>query len=427
MICHAPAGPAGAFPLMVTMRRLFLAALCCAAISLQAEPKLALLGHFAEEKSVELYAAQAAVDAHNAVSQAARLKLAVFNNGGSAEGSLEAAAKAAADADVLAVVLHGEAAADPAVLAVLKEAGLGVVAASSWAQPRPAEAYTTWLSPALPDLAETAAVYARREGKASQVAVVDNGAPTSVAAAKAFAARFQALGGKVPYEGSWPGDDAGLTRTVKGLATHWPQMVFYAGDAADAARLVVAMDDEKALKNAALIGLPSIFEPAFFNTARLKSQRTRGLFPCPDFSGTARLMRQIGLAFPRSSPEYRAYLAYAFRKPGRWTSMIFDGMALATRAIRSASAAAAAAPPPAAEAQALSPSAAAPVAAALVPPRDAVRLALLGLEGYRGIRGVVKFGPTREPVEPKAMVYFALNKVNKKEMYWLEKNYGPPF
>jgi ABC-type branched-subunit amino acid transport system substrate-binding protein len=419
------------------MKRILLAALCCAAISLQAEPKLALLGPFGEEKSVETLSAQAAVDASNAVTGSARLKLAVLNNAGTAEGSLAAVRKALADPDVLAVVLHGEAAADKAVLDELRSAGVAAVSASSWAQPRPAEAGTTWLSPALPDLAETAAIYARREAKASQVAVVDNGAPTSVAAAKAFTARFHALGGKVAYEGSWGGDDLGLTRTVKGMATHWPQMVFFAGEAAEAGRLVVAMQDEKALKAAALIGLPSIFEPAFFSTARLKSLRTRALFPCPDFAGTARLMNQIGLAFPRTSPEYRAYVAYAFRKPGRWTSMIYDAVALAARATRNASARPAAAATVAAAqatavsgtAEALSPTPAveAPAVGQEPPSRDAVRLALLGIEGYRGIRGIVKFGPSREPLEPKAMVYYALNKVNKKEMHWLEKNYGPPF
>lgn len=425
------------------MKRILLAALCCAAISLQAEPKLALLGPFGEEKSVETLASQAAVDASNAVSGTARLKLAVFNTGGSLEGSLAAARKAVADPDVLAVVLHGEAASSPAVLAELKQAGIAVVAATSWAQTRTAEASTTWLSPSLPDLAETAAVYARREGKAAQAAVVDNGAPTSVAAAHAFAVRFHALGGKVPYEGSWTGDDAGLERTTKGLASHWPQMVFYAGDAGDAARLVIAMTEEKALKNAALIGLPSIFEPAFFNTARLKSQRTRGLFPCPDYAGATRLVRQIGFAFPRTSPEYRAYVAYAFRKPGRWTSMLYDGVALAARAVRNAGApahggspvAVAQAAAPAglsstaqdASATLGSPDAAVSIEAPAAPKREAVRRALLAIDGYRGIRGIVKFGPSREPLDPKAMVYYALNKVNKKEMHWLEKNYGPPF
>jgi hypothetical protein len=62
-----------------------------------------------------------------------------------------------------------------------------------------------------------------------------------------------------------------------------------------------------------------------------------------------------------------------------------------------------------------------------LPEREDVRTALLRVEGYRGIRGVVKFSASREPADPKAMVYYALNKVNKKEMQWREKNYGPPF
>jgi hypothetical protein len=61
------------------------------------------------------------------------------------------------------------------------------------------------------------------------------------------------------------------------------------------------------------------------------------------------------------------------------------------------------------------------------PSRERVAAALLALDGYRGIRGAVKFSATREPVDAKVMVYYALNKVNKKEMAWREKAYGPPF
>jgi ABC-type branched-subunit amino acid transport system substrate-binding protein len=333
------------------------------------------------------------------------------------------------------------------VLAELKSAGLAVVAASSWAQPRAAEAGPTWLCPSLPAMAESAAVYARREAKQSQVAVLDNGAPTSTAAAKAFAERFRAMGGKVPYEGSYRGDAAGLEAAVSGMTAHWPQMVFYAGDAASAGRLVLAMKAEKKLVNADLIGLPSLFEPAFFDEARLKSLRTRGLFPCPDFSGTGPLTRFIGFAFPKTSPEYKDYVTFAFRRPGRWTSMLFDATALAARALRQAAApaptptmvpavSAAPASPTAlaslsGSAAALSPVAAAPAIApeapAGPPSRARVASALLALDGYRGIRGVVKFNATREPVDAKVMVYYALNKVNKKEMAWREKAYGPPF
>jgi hypothetical protein len=217
-------------------------------------------------------------------------------------------------------------------------------------------------------------------------------------------------------------------------------MVFFAGDAVDAGRLVLAMKAEKSLVNADLIGLPSLFEPAFFDTARLKSQRTRGLFPCPDFGGTGPLTRFIGFAFPRTSPEYKAYVRFAFRRPERWTSMLFDATALAARALRQAAAQAPAAVEAAglsrtAQAEALSPSAApiSPTAVAAAPAepgelsRARVAGALLALDGYRGIRGAVKFAADRGPADAKIMVYYALKKVNKKEMAWSEKAYGPPF
>ncbi|HTB35269.1 MAG TPA: ABC transporter substrate-binding protein [bacterium] len=402
------------------------------AAGLQAEAKLALLGAFPEEKVVEVLSAEMAVDAHNAMPDAPKLRLAVFNGGASPTASVEAARKIAADPDVLAVVLHGEVAASPEVLQVLRQAGLAVVSASSWAQPRTPSAGATWLCPSQTDLAESAAIFARREAKHSQVAVVDDGSVTSTAAAKAFAARFRALGGKVPYEGTWSGGDDTLAALIHGLAAQWPQMVFYAGGAATAGRLVVAMKEEKSLKNSVLVGLPTLFEPAFFDTARLKSMRSMALFPCPDYTGAGPLTRLIGFAFPKTSPEYKNYVRFAYRRPERWTSMIYDATALATRAFR---AAAAPAPVAVASAGALSPSAAAvdqspaAQAAVAVPTREAVRLALLGIDGYRGIRGSVKLGPDREPAEPKAMVYFALNRVGKKEMTWREtaSPYGPPF
>jgi len=104
--------------------------------------------------------------------------------------------------------------------------------------------------------------------------------------------------------------------------------------------------------------------------------------------------------------------------------MLYDGVALAARAVRGSSPMLPQALSSTAEA--LSPTAVA-VQPQAPPSRESVRLALLALDGYRGIRGSVKFGPRREPLEPKMMVYYALNKVNKKEMHWLEKNYGPPF
>ncbi len=104
------------------------------------------------------------------------------------------------------------------------------IAASSWAQPRAKEAFVTWLCPGSEDLAEAAALYARRQARQSQVAVIDNDAAPAVAAAKVFANKFRALGGKVVYEGQWEGSDWGLTRTTRALKANWPQMLFYAGD-----------------------------------------------------------------------------------------------------------------------------------------------------------------------------------------------------
>lgn len=462
---------------------------------LRADPKLVLFGNFPEddERRAAVEAGQEAVDASNAQQLGPRLKLALVNTGPGEAAAEAAARRVAADPDVLAVIVHGEDGVAPGALAAFGQARLAVVSASSWARPRPSEAGTTWLCPGLEDLAGTAALYARREAKAASVGVIDDGAATSTAAARAFAARYRALGGKVPFEATWTGDAVGLSATVKGLAAHWPQLVFYTGSGETAGRLVLAMKGEKALKNADLIGLPPLFDPAFFNTTRLKGMRTRALFPCPDYDGISALVRDIGFAFPRTSPEYRAYVHFANRHPGRWISMLFDGVALAARAVRTASQAAsgpapvatagaaeatgatptaasaamasaassaAAAGPGTAAAAGVSPGASAPAAVtvlagartpeapspdptavpALAEPaapaagaplpgltREQVRLGLLGLEGYRGIRGAVKFSASREPVEPRAMVYFALNHVSRKDMYWKQKAYGPPF
>jgi hypothetical protein len=62
-----------------------------------------------------------------------------------------------------------------------------------------------------------------------------------------------------------------------------------------------------------------------------------------------------------------------------------------------------------------------------LPSREAVRQALNAVQGYRGIRGRIKFSKAREPLEPKAMIFNALNLVNTREMHWYDFNYGPPF
>ena len=384
------------------------------------------------------------MDDSNALAQGPRLKLEVFNSGPDAASALAAAQKVAGDPDVLAVVVHGEDGVAPGPLGVFEKAHLAVVAASSWAQPRPDEPYATWLSPSLTDLAGTAALYAKTEGML-QMAVVDDGSTTSTAAAKAFAARYRSLGGKVTSEATWTGGEQDLSATVRSLAVYWPQMIFYTGGAATAGRLLLAMKAEKALKNADLFGMPPVFDEAFFDTTRVKGMRTRAVFPCPDYDGMNALVRDLGFAFPRTSPQYRAYLHFDFRHPGRWTSMLYDGTALAAHAVRDASAPPATPVPStlsftaqamvsgtAAASASLSPTAAptaAPTAVvdAVVPTREAVRLALLGIGGYKGIRGEVRFKADREPLEPRAMIYFALNRVNSKEMLWKQRAYGPPF
>jgi hypothetical protein len=404
-----------------------------------ADGKLAVLG-LSEEKSLETVAVQLAVDASNSPTAYAgdRIRPWFVALTDDAAVNLAQAEKVAADSEVVGVVLHGESAAAPAIVDVFRKAGLATVSASSWAQSRQKEAFVTWLCPSSEDTASTAAIYAKREGRASQVAVVDNGAPTAAAAAKAFAARFRSLGGKVVFEGEWQGSEGSLTRTVRSLKVNWPQMLFFAGDSLDAARLVLALEKEKELKNTELIGQPTIFEPKFFDTARTKAYRTRGLFPCPDFLGQAKLLQFIGLNFPRTSPEYHAYAHVAYKKPGTWAAMLYDASALVLRAAReaqvpgitsaptevlSSAAPGTVMPPTSSDPKALAElSAAAPL-----PSREAVRLALLRVEGYRGIRGVVHFSASREPTEAKAMIYFALARVNTKFMQWKEKNYGPPF
>jgi len=410
---------------------------------LAAQPKLALFGPFPDAKSLETEAVEQAVDDANTLAGARtpRLKLEIFNTAAGADATA-LARRVASDPDVLAVVVQGEDGVAPGPLAVFEQAHLAVVAASSWAQPRPAAAYVTWLCPSLGDLASTAALYAKKgEGRTLQIAVVDDGSTTSTAAARAFAARYRALGGKIPFEASWAGDDASLSATVKSMDAQWPQMVFYTGGAQSAGRLVLAMKKEKALRNADLFGMPPVFDDAFFDTTRIKGMRTRSIFPCPDYDGMNALVRDLGFAFPRTSAQYHAYIHYDFRHPGRWTGMLYDGTALAARAVREASLpsgseaesgspTAGASLSATASALALSPTATATVvvdAAVTVPTRDAVRLALLGIGGYKGMRGEVKFNAAREPSEPKAMIYFALNRVNSKEMLWKQRAYGPPF
>ncbi len=203
------------------------------------------------------------------------------------------------------------------------------------------------------------------------------------------------------------------------MAPYWPQMVFYTGDAAHAAALLLAMRTEHSLLNADLFGMPPIFGPDFFRITRLKGTRTRAVFPCPDYDGMGNLVRNLGFALPRTSPQYRAYLHYDFRHPGRWTSMLYDAAALAVRAVRDAALKAAG------PAQAPGTT---PTSQALPEPtRAEVVQALDAIPGYRGMRGNVTFNARREPSDSRAMIYFAINRVDRKTMTWLQRAYGPPF
>ena len=398
------------------------------------EMRLAILGNIPETKSIESMAARFAVDAANAApwrpsrkAEAGRLP-----HQGHGGGALEAAQKLAEDPQVLGVVVHGEEGADPQVLKILSDAGLPVVMASSWASARPLSNTATWLSPTSIQLAEIAALYARKGRKAAQAAVIDNGAPTASAAAKAFSDRFRELGGRVDFDGEWQGTDWGLTRTVKALKANWPQVVFFAGEGREAGVLIRAMRKERELKASNLIGLPTLFDPDFINEGRTDTKLATVVFPSPEYRSTALFLRSVGLSFAKNTPNWKAYVGYS-QRAGRWSGMVFDGAQLLIEAMERASAASApqALSPAAAlsaTAQAASATAAAPGEAPRKPlTRQDLVQALNGIASYKGIRGIVKFNPSREPAEAKAMIFYALPRVNTKEMRWYDKQYGPPF
>jgi ABC-type branched-subunit amino acid transport system substrate-binding protein len=380
---------------------------------------LGLLGRLPEPKTVEFLAAKIATDAANAANPDTTFKLIPMNDRGSVEGALEGAQKLAEDPLMMGVIVHGEAGADPAVLKVLSDAGLAVVLASSYTTPRSLSYTATWLSPRQDELAAIGAQYVKKARQVRQVAVLDNGAPTAAAAAKAFSAKFKDLGGKVNFEGEWQGSDWGLTRTVKALAANWPQVVFFAGDGGDAGLLVKAMQKEKGLKNSVLLGLPTLFEPEFINVARTDTKHTTAIFPCPDFQTSVKIAKYLGVSFDRKTPNYQSYVHFAYKKPGRWTGMVFDATQLLVDAANKA-----ASPAPLSPTAGLTDTA---QAAPLPLTRAGVRAALNAVPGYKGIRGKVKFSPSREPADPKAMIFNAQPKVNTREMRWYDYNYGPPF
>ena len=410
------------------MRRL-LTLLLAGALSaaLQAgEVHLGLLGNIPDLKPVELLAAKISIDAANASPKLASdpLKLIPAHDKGTLEGALEGAKKLAEDPEMMGVVIHGEEGTDPSVLKIFSDAGIAVVSASSWTTPRGLSNTVTWLSPRQEELAAVGAQYVRKSRQVRQVAVIDNGAPTAMAAAKAFADKFRDMGGKVNFEGEWQGTEWGLTRTVKALSANWPQVIFFAGDGRDAGLLVKAMQKEKGLKNSVLIGLPTLFDPEFINTARTETKHTLAIFPCPDFQTSAKIAKYLGVSFDRKSANYQSYIHFAYKKPGRWTAMVFDGTQLLVDAV--AKAAAAPAPAPTSPTAGVSDTAQVQAAAPALT-RAAVREALNSLPGYKGIRGKVKFGPNHEPLDPKAMIFNAQPKVNTREMRWYDYNYGPPF
>lgn len=392
------------------------------------ELRIAVLGNFPEYKGLETLAAQEAVDGANAsdTRRHGKVRLVVHHDRGTVEGALEAAGRIVDTPNILGVVVHGEAGVDPAVLKVFEGASLAVVAASSWANPRSNTAGVTWLSPSALQLAEVAATYARKGKKARQVAVLDNGAPTSQAAARAFAARFKELGGRVDVEKSWIQGDSELTRTAKALSANWPQVIFFAGEGQAGGELIKTLRKEgESLKETTLLGMPTFFDPGFFNTARVISTHSAVVFPHPEYS-PGRFAKFMGITFPKGSPAYKAYISRANR-PGRWGGMVFDGVKLVLDAFERAAGSAG----PESEAGALSPTAEALSATAASLPglsRAAVKKSLLEIENYRGIRGKVAFSPSREPSEAKAMVFYAIRSVKKsKEMKWYNRQYGPPF
>ncbi len=316
-----------------------------------------------------------------------KAELVVQDDKAGAAGALEAAESLCGDPGVLAVVLEGEEAACPQALRAYRRAGLAVVCASSFASPRPDSSTATWLCPTQEQMAAAAAQYCRHI-RYKQVATVEDGCDTAMAAAKAFVDSFRRSGGKVVFEGKWAGSEDGLQRTVQTLKLDWPQAVFYAGPARDAARLMLAMDKLKV--PALLFGGPAIFGPDFLETAKLAAKHSMGYFPTPPFSRRRKA----------SLEAYRAYFGYG--GPGHWGPLIFEATRLGLRAVDAAAKQGEAG-------------------------RSGVLKALDSIQEYDGIRGRVSFGPDRSPEDPRVAVYLAWNMVNSKRMRYLFRIYGPPF
>ena len=271
-----------------------------------------------------------------------------------------------------------------------------------------------------------------------------NGAPTAAAAKELQHALQGVLGGKVVYEGEWQARRSGPGPAPifqVSLKANWPQLVFFAGDGEAAGQLSGRHEgDEKELKPtwtclaSPLFLSRGVFQPC---PGEKRLPVPACVFPCPDFYGTEPLMRLIGIALPPKPPCSTAPTCrwpIKNRGAGRPCSTTPPppalGIALAAHQKPLAA--------PVAEPSAVSASAQAMTATALdlepssatatpevdtavvgVPSRAQVQASLMSIGSYRGIRGVVHFSPTREPSDGKSIVYFALNRVNKKEMLWI--------
>ena len=411
--------------------------------------RVAVLGDFPEGKSPETMAAKIAFDHVNTRNATAgsdlKFQMVVYNDHAVIEKAVETAQRLAKDPLIKVVVVHGETSVAPEVLGILKKADLAVIAASSWQTKRPEGTDVTWLSPSQNVMAEISALYARKPKGLKQVAVVDNGSATSVAAAQAFAERFKKNGGRVVYSGEWQGSEWGLTRTVKDLAPNWPQAVFYAGNAVSAGQLVKTMKKEKELAPAVLLGLPQLFEKGFFDEARTQATRSAAVFPYPDYQGFRKLQSHVGLAFKKGTPNWKAYYGYSWKKPGRWTSLVFDAVTLAIRAVEKSMHVEMEDDPEVTnaggeengaiesvltEGMDEQPLEDVPVESAeneVVVSRKEVKAALLDIHSIKGIRGWTHFSENRQPKEEKAMIFYAQPEVNSTWMKWWDFRYGPPW
>lgn len=368
----------------------FLAAFYCVA-SPAYPAKIGLVGNFPEGRGDDWQAAKLAFEeAAGLDKDAEAVKQEVFDDRGTTAAAVKAARKLAEDPEAWAVVLHGEPAACAEALEIYRAAGLAVISASSYASPRPLSSSALWMAPKQEEMAALAGSYAFQMMKFKQSAVVDDGSPTASASATAFATAFRRAGGKVVYDGEWQGSDWGLTRTSAALKANWPQVVFYAGPADNAARLADEMS-AKMKDKGLLMGGPSLLEPDYAKNAKAKIKGSVAVFVCPSY----RMMRRQKTL---NRFEKAAY-AY-FGHPGQWGSQLFDAARLALKAVREAG----------------------------EDGRAGAKKYLLGLKSFSGIQGKVELDSSMSPAEPKIAIFMVWpSKKQKKKMTYLEKNFGPPW